>query len=598
MKSRRWESLAVTTSLVSSCIAATHGLTHPAPQEPASDRRVAEVVPAVRRPAAPVSTPADGRPTLRVLAHAGALDAPVAAPAAAGASPGTSTHTLEDRYIVRTPRRDGSALTTVYGGAVPGSGAGEGRGRPSAVAAVRGPAASAAPDYGRPDTARRGYGDSDVTDTAGHGRSGRTDADPNDAAGRGRTPPAPPVMVVPSAPAPVTAHVTAHVTLGVAPATGAQTLAQQNSAPAEALEDPLAGRLTAASVGDTDRRANYLGFLRRNAALAASYELDLARRVRVRVLDATDHAVHDAVVHVTSGAAQAEGRTHADGYWDFYPDVLLPGETGAYQLSVEAAGLAAHVPLAVPPRGDGPELVVRLPAAVVRPALALDLGFVIDATGSMGDELSYIDHEVVRIVDRIRARAPGVSVRVGATFYRDRDDDVSLMSIPFSGDVQGFAEEMSRVHAEGGGDYPEDMNAGLHAALQDQAWREGPAVRVLVLIADAPPQPYADENFTHRTAALEASRRGIRLLTVAASGADGNVEFLFRAMGALTSTPYVHLTDDSGIGGSHREADTDRIAVERFNDLLTRLVLADLAGQGMHEPGSLGTADGPPQPAQ
>ena len=58
-------------------------------------------------------------------------------------------------------------------------------------------------------------------------------------------------------------------------------------------------------------------------------------------------------------------------------------------------------------------------------------------------------------------------------------------------------------------------------------------------------------------------------------------------MGAATATPYVYLTDESGIGAPHMEADTDRVAVERFNDLLVRLVTSDLRGEGMHEPGAL-----------
>ncbi|MEI8257450.1 MAG: hypothetical protein WCJ30_17385, partial [Deltaproteobacteria bacterium] len=82
----------------------------------------------------------------------------------------------------------------------------------------------------------------------------------------------------------------------------------------------------------------------------------------------------------------------------------------------------------------------------------------------------------------------------------------------------------------------------------------------------------------------DASRRGIRIVPVAASGSNREVEFLFRAMGTMTSTPYVYLTDESGIGAPHLEADTDRVAVERFNDLLTRMVVSDLRGQGMHEP--------------
>ena len=89
---------------------------------------------------------------------------------------------------------------------------------------------------------------------------------------------------------------------------------------------------------------------------------------------------------------------------------------------------------------------------------------------------------------------------------------------------------------------------------------------------------------------ISAAQRGIRILPVAASGANREVEVLFRAMGTFTSTPYVYLTDDSGIGNPHQEADTDRVAVEYFNDLLTRLMISDVRGWGMHEPGSFGAA--------
>jgi hypothetical protein len=69
------------------------------------------------------------------------------------------------------------------------------------------------------------------------------------------------------------------------------------------------------------------------------------------------------------------------------------------------------------------------------------------------------------------------------------------------------------------------------------------------------------------------------------------VETLLRALGTCTGAPYVFLTDDSGIGAPHLEADTDRMRVEHFAHLLTRLLLADLAGLGMHEPGYGGIPD-------
>ncbi len=74
---------------------------------------------------------------------------------------------------------------------------------------------------------------------------------------------------------------------------------------------------------------------------------------------------------------------------------------------------------------------------------------------------------------------------------------------------------------------------------------------------------------------------------MAASGADRSLEYLMRAFGAFTGTPYVYLTDDSGIGNPHMEADTDRVIVEMFSDLLTRVLISDLKGRGMHEPDDL-----------
>jgi hypothetical protein len=128
------------------------------------------------------------------------------------------------------------------------------------------------------------------------------------------------------------------------------------------------------------------------------------------------------------------------------------------------------------------------------------------------------------------------------------------------------------------------MNAGLAAAIRTLQWSTTNASRVLVVIADAPPQAYLDANFTYRDAMIDTSARGIRILPVAASGADRTTEYLLRAMGAFTGTPYVYLTDDSGVGAHHMEADTDKIAVEMFSDLLTRMLISDLRSQGMHEP--------------
>lgn len=354
--------------------------------------------------------------------------------------------------------------------------------------------------------------------------------------------------------------------------------------------------LTAATVPDVDRRFEYLTYLARHPSERALLRLDMSRRVRFRVVDGHGRPVHDANLTLIGGGGRVEGRTHADGWWDFFPSVGAPQMSGPTTIYVQTGNVTAQATVPIPAAGDGRDIIVRLPqAAAVGPAV-LDLAFLIDVTGSMGDELRYVNEEVVGIVTRVRAAVPQVRVRVAATFYRDRGDYAPIQQIPFSEDVRAFESHMRLVDASGGGDYPEDVNTGLAAALTTLQWSGSRAVRVLVLIADAPPQHYPDFAYTYHHAMADASRRGIRFLPVAASGSDRVVEYLFRALGAYTSTPYVYLTDDSGVGGSHMEADTDRIAIEMFSDLLTRLLIADLRGEGMHEPEAIREAVFVPAP--
>ncbi|MDH5493651.1 MAG: VWA domain-containing protein [Myxococcales bacterium] len=357
--------------------------------------------------------------------------------------------------------------------------------------------------------------------------------------------------------------------------------------PAQRIQ-PVHRLLTAASVGDSDRRGNYLDFLQRQTFEGRSLGLDMTRRIRFRVVDPQGRPVHGA--RLLLEGLGVEGRSHADGVWDFYPGVSAPHWQGGAQVAVSFGGrMLGRTEVHIPARGDGQDVTIVLNGVQAESPRALDLAFVIDATGSMEDELRYVNREIGEIVARIRAEAPETLVRVGAVFYRDRTDSAPIQRIAFTSDIAGFARAMQSVAANGGGDYPEDMSLGLEAALHQLSWSDDRALKVAVLVADAPPQHYGTQ-FTYRDAMREASTRGIRILPVAASGANRQVEYLFRAMGSMTSTPYVYLTDDSGIGGRHLEADTDRVAIEYLSDLLTRLVASDLRGQGMHEPGPFGPA--------
>ena len=210
------------------------------------------------------------------------------------------------------------------------------------------------------------------------------------------------------------------------------------------------------------------------------------------------------------------------------------------------------------------------------PRRALDLGFLVDATGSMSDEMTFLESELGDIVRRVRAVEPDLDIRLSVVFYRDRGDAFITKQLPFTRSTQEAVSFISATTAGGGGDYPEDMNAGLEAMMA-QAWSTEAVPQMLFLIADAPPHQYSGEDYTYHEAIRDAAAKGIAIYPVAASGVDKPTEFLFRAMAVMTGGKYVFLTDDSGVGDPHAEPDITGYTVEKLNDLMVREIRAYVA---------------------
>ena len=73
-----------------------------------------------------------------------------------------------------------------------------------------------------------------------------------------------------------------------------------------------------------------------------------------------------------------------------------------------------------------------------------------------------------------------------------------------------------------------------------------------------------------------AAERGVRIVPLAASGVDKELEFLLRFTAIATGGTYTFLTNDSGIGGNHVEPTIGEYQVEILNDLLVRVISAAL----------------------
>lgn len=211
----------------------------------------------------------------------------------------------------------------------------------------------------------------------------------------------------------------------------------------------------------------------------------------------------------------------------------------------------------------------------------LDLLLTLDATGSMGDEMRYLQAELVAILDRVRAAQPDLDIQAGFIVYRDRGDAYVVKDVPFTSDLDAFKSALGDQAAQGGGDMPEAMHEALTRGL-DFAWRED-AVKINLLVADAPPH---DEHIAATwQSGLISRSRGIHIVSLAASGIDDTAEFIMRGLSQLTNARYLFLTDDSGVGLPHAEPTVDCYVVTRLDQLVERVLVGLITGERVEPEG-------------
>ena len=221
----------------------------------------------------------------------------------------------------------------------------------------------------------------------------------------------------------------------------------------------------------------------------------------------------------------------------------------------------------------------------------VDVLFVVDATGSMGDEISYLQRELEDIIQSVQVDQQDLTVNLGSVFYRDETDDYVTRKQDFSTELAPTLQFIKEQSASGGGDYPEAMDQALDAAIHQLCWSKQAVARLLFLVMDAP--PHQDKKTVARMQKLtaKAASLGIRIIPVSGSGIDKSTEFLVRSLALATNGTYVFLTDHSGVGNAHIEPTTDSYDVEKFNELLIRLIKQFTAKHDCNQPLALKEPD-------
>ena len=325
---------------------------------------------------------------------------------------------------------------------------------------------------------------------------------------------------------------------------------------------------------DNQQRVNYREFTNQ-------WKFNTSQRVAVRVTDGSGNGIPGISVHLLqAGKTLWMSRTDVFGRADCWGG-MFDGNDNANGLTISLDGTEMPGAPEITAWGDEVKLNEYTPTNYTQTASQYDADilFIVDATGSMGDEIEYLKADLVDIINKAQNQNLQVKLRTGALFYRDEGDDYLTRVSQFTDDLNDTKKFISKQSAGGGGDYPEAVHTALEHSIQKLSWNNGARTKLAFMLLDAP--AHIDQQGVieslHKSVEYYAAQ-GIKLIPVASSGVDKSTEFMLRLFSITTGGTYVFLTDDSGIGGEHLEATVGEYKVEILGDLMVRLITKYIAG--------------------
>ncbi len=284
--------------------------------------------------------------------------------------------------------------------------------------------------------------------------------------------------------------------------------------------------------GEWDDNANYREFQRYLGQVGGPvHRVDVRSRRFLVVRDKDGKAVSRCPVTVSDDAQHSVTlTTMASGRAILFP---FAEGLGGKQFSVSArcAEGGAQSKFSLNDDGDG-TVDLQLSAQRRGGPRAVDVAFILDTTGSMSEEIASVKATIQKVAHTLTSDQ--VQVRIGMVEYKDRTDPFVTKVYPMTTDLASFSEKIADVEAGGGGDMPEDMNAGVHAALTGLEWSSQAVARMAFVIADAPPHlDYANDP-DYAVEMKNAAHRGIELFGIAASGMDDLGQAVLRQMAQYT----------------------------------------------------------------
>ena len=176
----------------------------------------------------------------------------------------------------------------------------------------------------------------------------------------------------------------------------------------------------------------------------------------------------------------------------------------------------------------------------------VEVGFVLDTTGSMGPLIEGAKRKIWSIATSIVDTNPDAEIRMGLVAYRDIGDEYVTKMFPLTTDIQDLYANLLELRARGGGDWPESVNEALHVGVTKLTWTQGDEVRrIMFLVGDAPPHMDYAQDVKYPEVMKIARERDIIVNAVQAGGAR-DTERVWREIAQMGRGRYIPIPQDGG----------------------------------------------------
>ncbi len=334
-----------------------------------------------------------------------------------------------------------------------------------------------------------------------------------------------------------------------------------------------------AGFADDNKQYNYfLNFLDKYKQIQ-HYPIDVTERIIIQVSDQSDKNLPDSNVRIYTGQKLLEeGLTYSDGTFLFFPSQYP--DINRFSAVISHGQVEEKIHLE---KTGKRKYVVQLAKKFQPQQLPVDIVFVFDTTGSMGEEIARLKKTIELIHLNLSSISTNVDIklRFGMVLYKDRNDLYVTKTIPLTGDLESFQSKLNRVRASGGGDTPEDLQAALQMAMKEIVWTPD-GIKAGFVITDAPPHLDYGQSYSYVKAAMEAKKRGIKLFTIGTGGLNITGEYILRQISQYTSANYIFLTygekgeSEGGSPGSVSHHTGDNFQTDKLEALIIKLMRKEI----------------------